>query len=63
MNWLAIIVVTTNVHHTQYMERIPVASEIACEVAVSLYEQRYDAALASMLYECVDIGAIVRGSK
>lgn len=63
MNWLAIIVVTTNVGHISWMEKIPAASKVACEVAVSIYQQRYDAAPAGYFYECVDIGSIVNGAK
>ena len=62
MNWLAIIVVTTTLHGTQYMVRIPAASEVECEAAVVKWEEDYvkgDFASASDFYECIDIGSIV----
>jgi hypothetical protein len=63
MNWLAIIVITTNVHGIQFMERIPADSEIACNAAVSAYVEKYDADPAKYFYDCVDIGSIVKGGK
>lgn len=66
MNWLAIIVVTTNLNCVQYVERIPVTSSAACEVAVTRWEEDYvsrDLAPASYFYECVNIGSIVKGAK
>ncbi|QKC99161.1 hypothetical protein [Mesorhizobium sp. NZP2298] len=66
MNWLAVIVVTTNMGGVQYMERFPVSSEISCEEAVNKWAADYEAkglAPAKYFYECVDIGSIVKGAQ
>lgn len=61
MNWLAIIVITTNVGHVITVEKIQAPTQSSCEVNVQRYIDSYDAAPAKYFYECIDIGSIVRG--